>query len=298
MRRRDAVGLSLAVGLAGCGLFQKHPLPPAPAHYTLGDPYQMGGVWYYPVERTEYTATGLAALIPDHAGLTADGERYDAAVLAGSHHTLQLPAIARVTNLENGRSLLVRLNDRGPDNPGRLLGLTPHAAQLLGVQDGTQVAVTLEPAMTQALTDQLGGGPKLAVAAAPRADVQAQDLPPPPGATQAARVRGAPGVSRTAAPDAPAQIVPDRLPDVVDTGPAQPGLIFLQASEFGRFDYAQRLAARLAVMGARVQRLQDGRTTRYRVVAGPFISVAAADDALDRALRAGVIDSRLVINLE
>ena len=93
-------------------------------------------------------------------------------------------------------------------------------------------------------------------------------------------------------------MVPDRLPDEVEQGPAEPGLIYLQASEFGRLDYASRLAAHLSAIGARADRLRDGRTERYRVMAGPFITVAAADDALDLALRAGVIDSRLVVREE
>ena len=197
----QAAVLATLVPLAGCGLFGRKPPPPAPAHYTLGGAYRMGGVWYYPRDQTEYAASGLAAVIPAHAGLTADGERFDPAVLAASHHTLQLPAIARVTNLENGRQLLVRLNDRGPDNPGRLVGLTRHAADLLGVTDGTQIRLELDPAMTAALTDQVGGGPRLDVTAAPRPGVTAEQLAPPPGVGQSNR-------GRSVAARAPAPVTP------------------------------------------------------------------------------------------
>ena len=170
------------LALAGCGLFgSRKTTPPTPAHYTLGAAYQLGGVWYYPKDQTEYAETGLAAIIPAQGGPVADGERYDGSALVASHHTLQLPAVARVTDLENGRQVLVRLIDRGPAQPGRLLGLSRHAAELLGAVDGTQIRVELEGAQTQALTDQLGGGPKLDVAAAPRAGVVAETLAPPPG---------------------------------------------------------------------------------------------------------------------
>ncbi len=292
MRRRAAV-LLLAGALAGCGLFRKPP-PPAPAHYTLGAPYQLGGVWSYPQEHAEYEATGLATVAPDHDGLTADGERFDATMLAASHRTLQLPAIARVTNLENGRSLLVRLNDRGPVSPARLLGLTRHAADLLGAGDGTQIRLQLEPALTRTLTDQVGGGPSLDVAMAPRGSVAAESLAPPPGARQSSRARPAARVAAEPA-QATAAAVPDRLPDQVSQGPPAPGRIMLRASEFSRADYADREAAQLAGLNAGVERVQAGRSERYRVRAGPFATAAAADAALDQARRAGVIDSHLVV---
>ena len=299
MRRRAWVAALPAVLLGGCGLFHRRQptVAAASAHYTVGEAYQLGGVWYYPSERTEYEAAGLATVAPDHTGLTADGEVFNQAALAASHHTLQLPSVVQATNLENGRSLLVRLNDRGPSNPGRLLGLTRHAAALLGVGDGSQIRVALDPVLTQVLADQLGGGPRLAIVGAPPGAVQAQDLAPPPGLRQSSHVRSVAGPARNESAARPAPIAV-RLPDQVSQGPASPGAVYLQASEFGRVDYANRLAARLTGIGARVERLRDGRTERYRVAAGPFPSVPAADAALDLALRAGVIDSRLVVREE
>ena len=258
----------------------------------------MGGVWFYPSEHSEYADAGLAALASDHTGPTADGEAFSQGLLAASHHTLQLPSIAIVTNLENGRSVRLRLNDRGPENPGRLVGLTRHAADLLGARDGTQVRVQLDPVKTQALTDLLGGGPKLALVAVPRGAVQAEHLAPPPGLSQTTRVRRVDTPVRGAAIAAPSAPVPDVLPDQVMQGLPQPGALYLQASEFARADYARQLEARLHGVAARVERLHDGRTERYRVIAGPFDSVPAGDAALDLALRAGVIDSRLVVRGE
>ncbi len=297
MSVRTACTLLLAAGLAGCGLFGRRPPPaPAPAHYTLGAAYQLGGVWYYPKDQTEYDATGLAAIAPAQPGLTADGERFDASALAASHHTLQLPAIARVTNLENGRQVLVRLNDRGPVDPGRLVGLTRHAADLLGAHDGTQVRVQLDGEMTRELADQVGGGPKLAVTAAPLAAVSAEALAPPPGVGQSARGRVVPGGPAPAGPSTvSAARVPDRLPDQVVQGPPVPGAIYLRASEFSRADYARRVAAQLTGLNPDIEQVREGRSERFRVRAGPFRSVAAADAALDQARRAGVIDSHLVV---
>ena len=289
--------LAAVLALSGCGLLRpRPPAPVIPAHYTLGAAYQLGGVWYYPKDQTEYSAAGLAAVTPDHAGMTADGERFDPAVLAAAHQTLQLPAIARVMNLQNGRQVLVRLNDRGPADPGRLLGLTRHAADLLGATDGTQIRVELDPGMTRALTEQVGGGPKLEVAAAPRSAVSAEALPPPPGVGQSTRGRTARGgvVTSVAAITASAA-VPDRLPDQVTQAAPAPGSIVLRASDFSRLDYASREAARLTGLNPFVERIREGRSEHYRVRAGPFPTVAAADAALDQARRAGVIDSHLVV---
>ncbi len=292
--RIAAFGVAL-LALAGCGLFRNAPPTPTAAHDVVGDGYQLGGVWYYPREMTRYEATGLAAITPAHAGLTADGETFDDSALAAAHQTLQLPAIARVTNLENGRQVLLRLNDRGPASPGRLLGLTQHAADLLQATDGTQIRVQLDEGMTRTLADQLGGGPHVALAAAPRDAIQSQALPPPPGAGQSSRGAYAPGATAISAPPASAEAVPDRMPDQVGRGAPEAGQIFLRASEFGRIDYAQRLSAQLYGLNPVIETVQDGRDRRYRVRAGPFASVAQADSALDQARRAGVVDARLVV---
>jgi rare lipoprotein A len=293
--RGAAIGLAL-LALGGCSLFHHRPPPvPTPAHYVVGDGYQIGDTWYYPREMTQYEATGLATVTPDHLGLTADGETYDSTALTAAHQTLQLPSVARVTNLQNGRQVLLRLNDRGPANPGRLLGLTRHAADLLQATDGTEIRVQLDEGMTRTLADQLGGGPHVALATAPRESIQAESLPPPPGAGQSQRGAFAPGATAPSAPPPAGDAVPDRMPDQVSQGAPAPGQIWLRASEFGRIDYAQRVVAQLYGLNAVVETVQDGRDRRYRVRAGPFNTVGEADAALDQARRAGVVDVRLVV---
>jgi rare lipoprotein A len=293
--RLAVLGLAL-LGLAGCDVFGSKP-PPAPSsvHYVVGDGYQLGGVWFYPREMTQYEASGLAAVIPDHDGLTADGEAYDGTALVASHQTLQLPAVARVTNLQNGRQVLLRLNDRGPANPGRLLGLSQHAADLLQARDGTQIRVQLDEGMTHSLADQLGGGPRVVMATAPRGAIQSESLAPPPGAGVSRRETSAQSATPMSASVAAGPAVPDRMPDqVAQSAPAQ-GQIWLQASEFGRIDYAQRESAQLSGLQAAVETVREGRSERYRVRAGPFNSVSEADAALDQARRSGVVDARLVV---
>ena len=294
MKIRYAVlGLAL-LGLAGC-FASKPPPPPMPAHYVVGNGYQINGAWYYPREMTQYQAAGLAAIIPNHDGATADGETYDGTALVASHQTLQLPAIVRVTNLQNGRQVLLRLNDRGPANPGRLLGLSQHAADLLRAADGTQIRVQLDEGMTRSLADQLGGGPRETLVVAPRGSIEAEALAPPPGAGVSGRGASAPGATQISAPVAAGVTVPDRLPDQVAQSAPEPGQIWLRAAEFGQIDYAQRLSAQLSSLNPVVETVRDGRTQRFRVRAGPFNSVSEADAALDQARRSGVVDARLVV---
>ncbi|MDX8496894.1 septal ring lytic transglycosylase RlpA family protein [Mesorhizobium sp. VK4C] len=99
----------------------------------LGKPYQVRGKWYYPKEDKRYAKVGLASWYGDafHGRLTANGEVYDTAQLTAAHPTMPLPSYARVTNLETGSSIIVRVNDRGPYHEGRIIDVSERAAQML-----------------------------------------------------------------------------------------------------------------------------------------------------------------------
>ncbi|QKD03881.1 septal ring lytic transglycosylase RlpA family protein [Mesorhizobium loti] len=100
----------------------------------LGKPYQVRGKWYYPKEdKKGYAKVGLASWYGDafHGRLTANGEVYDTAQLTAAHPTMPLPSYARVTNLETGSSVIVRVNDRGPYHEGRIIDVSERAAQML-----------------------------------------------------------------------------------------------------------------------------------------------------------------------
>jgi rare lipoprotein A len=279
------------LSFAGC----QHRPPPAPPlaaspHYELGKPYAVDGHWYYPAENYGLDVTGIAAVDASGAGLTADGEVRDPGALTAAMQTIQLPAIASVVNLANGRQILVRVNDRGPANPARVIALSLRAALLLQVSPGgAPVRVTLDTGMSHRVVDQLGGGPKLAIAAAPASTVTAEALPPPgaPLAHGPATVIGAVTVP-SAGPR-----VPDRLPEVIHASPVTGGEYWLHAGTFGRFTYANQFAARLAGIGGDVVRSREGRQEVYAVRAGPFHTIAEADAALKRAFSAGIPDATI-----
>lgn len=114
--------------------------------YKIGKPYKIRGQWYYPAEDYGYSEVGTASWYGEdfHAKYTANGEVYNMHTLTAAHRTLPLPSIVRVTNLENGRSLVLRVNDRGPFAKNRIIDISKRGAQLLGFQNKGTAKVRVE----------------------------------------------------------------------------------------------------------------------------------------------------------
>jgi rare lipoprotein A len=110
------------------------PVPKGGGVFKLGEPYLASGKWYVPINDRSYDRVGFASWYGDffHGRATANGEIYDMNALTAAHPTLPLPTYAAVTNLENNRTIVVRINDRGPYHDGRIIDLSHKAAQLLG----------------------------------------------------------------------------------------------------------------------------------------------------------------------
>jgi rare lipoprotein A len=122
-------GVSSSPRVVGFG----EPVPKGGGVYRIGKPYTVAGKVYVPEEDTNYRAEGMASWYGDdfHGRLTANGEVFDMTSLTAAHPTLPLPSYARVTNLANGKSLIVRINDRGPYHGDRLIDVSNKAADLL-----------------------------------------------------------------------------------------------------------------------------------------------------------------------
>ncbi len=112
------------------------PVPKGGGRFMVGNPYQVKGKWYYPKEDYSYNKVGIASWYGSafHGRLTANGEVYDQQALTAAHPTFPLPSYARVTNVETGSSIIVRVNDRGPYHPGRIIDLSNKTAQMLDLQ--------------------------------------------------------------------------------------------------------------------------------------------------------------------
>ena len=135
-------GVSSSPRVVGLG----DPVPKGGGTYRIGKPYTVAGRVYVPEEDPNYRAEGVASWYGDdfHGRLTANGEVFDMGALTAAHTTLPIPSYARVTNLKNGKSLVVRVNDRGPYHGNRLIDVSNKAAELLEFKDHGVAKVRVE----------------------------------------------------------------------------------------------------------------------------------------------------------
>ena len=122
------------------------PVPKGGGTYRVGKPYTVAGRVYVPEEDPNYRAEGMASWYGDdfHGRLTANGEVFDMTSLTAAHPTLPIPSYARVTNIRNGKSLIVRVNDRGPYHGNRLIDVSNKAAELLEFKSNGVARVRVE----------------------------------------------------------------------------------------------------------------------------------------------------------
>jgi rare lipoprotein A len=279
-------------------------IPPNAGIYKVGNPYQIQGTWYYPHEQPDYDETGIASWYgPNfHGGRTANGEIFDENGLTAAHRTLPMPVNVRVTNLENGKSIIVRVNDRGPYARGRIIDVSKAAAKLLGFwgQGTAKVRVTY------VARADLGNGqppqetpPEIAdaVPAAPTEKVDSSALNIVPGATIAPPV-AAPTLPMPIAPPAPISLAETQPTGDVEHVPVPATThMYVQAGAFTSMTNANRLKERFAAAGDLViSPIDRGGQRLYRVRIGPFDDVSLADAALARLTGAGSTDARIVVD--
>ena len=116
------------------------PVPKGGGRFMVGQPYEVKGKTYVPKEDANYNKSGLASWYGSafHGRLTANGEVYDSSHLSAAHPTFPLPSYARVTNIDTGSSVVVRVNDRGPYHPGRIIDVSDKTAEMIDIkQTGT-----------------------------------------------------------------------------------------------------------------------------------------------------------------
>jgi rare lipoprotein A len=167
--RLAALGLALA--LAACGSSRGIPGPTGTPYraYMVGQPYQINGRTYYPREDFDYDRTGTASWYGSdfHGRRTANGETYDMNAMTAAHPTLPMPTIVRVTNLDNGRSVIVRINDRGPFAEDRIIDMSRAGAQELAFENKGLARVRVTVLREASLQLKRAGGVADAVEAIP-----------------------------------------------------------------------------------------------------------------------------------
>ena len=285
------------------------------AEYKVGKPYQIGGIWYYPKEDYDFDETGIASWYGTkfHGRRTANGEIYDMNALTAAHRTLPMPSYVRVTNLENGRSLVLKVNDRGPFARGRIIDVSRRGSQLLGFQrKGTaKVRVQILADKSRAIASRLKSQKQLAqtgspitVKRLPKAKVNAEQLPPPTGAKASEPIaslpppKPAPAPAQPAAEAAPPQgrELPEPVTGKVSNKPVRPSSIYVQAGAFGQYANANKVRARLSPIGpVKVTSVLVNGQDLFRVRVGPLENGAAADRMLDRVTQAGYENARIIV---
>lgn len=225
--------------------------------YKVGTPYKISGKWYYPEEDYSYSETGIASWYGKdfHAKYTANGEVYDMNALTAAHRTLPLPSIVRVTNMENGRSLVLRVNDRGPFAKDRIIDISKRGAQLLGFQaQGTaRVKVEILPEESRNLKAALQNG------------------------SSSIRLATSANSARSALTNAGS------------------GRLFIQAGSFSHREMANNLSSNLNQFGQTSVVPADVNGSRYyRVRVGPFNSRSEANSALSGIHGSGLTEAVIV----
>ncbi len=272
--------------------------------YKVGKPYKVAGVWYYPKVDWGYDRTGIASWYgPNfHAQKTANGELFDQWSVSAAHKTLPLPSVVRVTNLDNGRSLVVRINDRGPFKPGRIIDLSRRAAQLLGFENrGTaRVRVQILPRQSQIVAARAqgrtgagrtgAGGTPLTAANSP---IKSVPVASKPVITQNLPALGAPAL-RTPPPGTAQSLAAPN--SVVTQGAIAPTRLYIQAGAFSDIVNAQRVKSRLDSLGVvKITSVPVDGKMLFRVRLGPINNVAEADRLLAQVFRAGYAGARTIV---
>lgn len=301
--------------------------------YKIGSPYKIDGVTYTPQEEFNRTETGIASWYGPgfHGKSTANGESYDQSERTAAHRTLQMPAIVRVTNLDNGMTTVVRINDRGPFARSRIIDLSRTAAQELDiVRNGTaRVRIDQLPAESRAVRDVAisGGGPAEQNAAVAQVGSGQRTAPaatmaaaPPPAAPVPAQVIVAPQpqpvVVPAQPPPQPWQTTPQ--PPSVETPVAYGGRgggvtvaslangggttsalaasgFYVQTGAFSTMENAERQRGAVRSYGvSEVSQASAGGRDVWRVRLGPYTTADAAGIVADRLKRSGYGDARVV----
>lgn len=279
------------------------PVPKGGGQYLVGKPYTIAGKTYVPSER-KYTAVGLASWYGSafHGRRTANGEIYDRDAITAAHPTMPLPCYARITNLRNHRSMIVRVNDRGPFHSNRLMDLSSRAAEALGYRNVGTTKIKVEYVGRASLagsddqkllaTLRLDGHPaELGDYAFSGARLAEQDAPPPAEAARAETPARVEEQQRAAFNPEPDRAEPDRAePERV--APAKAAAAFRQAltaprsAEFAPTPAAKRSHQTIAASDKPAPTLKSARaetpTPVVKPVAGHKQALAARPTAAEK----------------
>jgi rare lipoprotein A len=284
--------------------------------YYVGKPYQVAGRWFTPREQPDYDRTGTASWYGEafHRRMTANGEYFDMNTLTAAHATLPLPSYVLVTNLENNRHVVVRVNDRGPFVDTRVIDVSKRAADELGyrMQGTARVRVQyLGPAPLNDHGEHLVAMNSALSTGAGKNDLVAMAQNPNLRGPATMQVAAARPLKRQPKPIAEVQMVDvDQTAGAGDSGDPGQGEDIVKAPEpapvpvrafivrvavFHSLENANAAYQELASFGpTQIVRAVGANGPLYRVQIGPLDNGSDAQAALDSAVASGYEDARVV----
>lgn len=303
--KHAAVFIAIGLIAAGCSSSKKKdpfagigspyyskagPLPKGGGRYHVGKPYEVAGVRFAPKEQPGYDKVGVASWYGPqfHRRMTSNGEWFDMNELTAAHATLPLPSYAKVTNLENGHNVVVRINDRGPFVGTRIIDMSRRSAEVLGFKPQGMAKVRVQYIGPAPLNDQ---GQHLAAMnrelrkGTPFRSMMAAADGRGIGETQVAAVEPGFETDRTSETDIASASADYETPEY-----------FVQVGSFADPYNAERAREELANSGPiQVQELMGSAGPLYRVRIGPMINEGQAQLALRQAVDLGHPDARLIM---
>jgi rare lipoprotein A len=301
----SAVFIAIGLIAAGCSSSKKKdpfagigspyyskagPLPKGGGRYHVGKPYEVAGVWFTPKEQPGYDKVGIASWYGPqfHRRMTSNGEWFDMNELTAAHATLPLPSYAKVTNLQNGRSVVVRVNDRGPFVDTRIIDMSRRSAELLAFKPQGMAKVRVQYIGPAPLNDQ---GQHLAAM-----NRELRNGTPINRMMAAAEGRWT-GETGVAAVDQGFEPYPTVQTNIASASTAyETPDYFVQVGSFADPYNAERAREELANSGpVEVQELMGSQGPLYRVRIGPMKNQGQAQLALRQAVDLGHPDARLIM---
>ncbi len=294
-----AVLLGGALLLAGCSSDEKldpfagkgspkytsdGPLPKGGGRRHVGKPYTIAGKTYYPTAKPKAVEVGMASWYGPkfHRRKTANGEWFDMNYLSAAHKTMPLPSYVRVVNLENGRTVVVRVNDRGPFVGTRIIDMSKAAAEVLGFRHKGKARVRVEYLGPAPLGDD-----RALLARLNRMKTASK-------ARLVAAVRSGAG-GRAAAPVMVARAEPAVRTRAHSANVPGDAAYIVQVASFSDPQRAEAVRQQLAGYGpAHVMPVEVNGMRYWRVRMGPFANPVLAGDARAAAARAGMLDARII----
>lgn len=264
---------------------QSYTITSKGGYYKVGKPYVIFGTTYYPKEDYSYSQKGVASWYGKdfHAKSTANGEKYNMNSLTAAHRTLPLPSIVKVTNLENGRTVILRVNDRGPYAKDRIIDISKRGAEILGFQTkGTaKVKVEVMAKESKALKEaMLGKNAKGSAYIPPAPDESVEKVAYSAGDILSAKVPNSKTTSSA---------------KNIDIKTSSNGK-YVQVGSFASYSSAANLKSQLTESFSNVAIYStsvDG-STFYRVRLGPYGSEQVARDNLDKVVGFGIYNAKII----